>query len=372
MIKITDPKRCCGCSACETICPKHCISMIPDAQGFEYPQVNLDLCIDCHLCERTCPELQIERSDKIIGAYAFTNNDNDVLLTSSSGGFFYKLAEHVLNSGGVVFGASFDENFNVKHIKISQCSDISKLQGSKYVQSNLHGIYREISHSLKQGKLVLFTGTPCQIAGLESFLNRSYDNLIKLSIACHGVPSEKIWQLWLKGKFKGKYDTISSINFRFKNPSWENYSMRVEFQNNKYCIIPGNKNSFMKAYLDNLLMRPSCTSCQFKINSTADITMADFWGIMAVDPKLYNKNGVSLIVSHSAKGQEILGLLGLTNNVVDYNEALKYNHSLVDSTILNADSQGFYAVEDSKKYSYIERKYNKSIFERIIRRILHK
>lgn len=373
MINITDPKKCCGCSACVDKCPKRCIFMIADNQGFKYPKVDLDLCINCHLCEKVCPELHIQQSAQTRTAYAYTNDDNRILLSSSSGGFFYQIAKYILTQKGIVFGASFDKEFNVEHKYITQLSDIAKLQGSKYVQSNLYGTYKEIEKSVKQGKLVLFTGTPCQIAGLTSFLDRDYDNLIKLSVACHGVPSEKIWQLWLKGKFKGKYHIISNIIFRWKNPSWENYSMRVEFRGDSYNIIPSNKNSFMKAFLDGLIMRPSCTECQLKLNSTADITMADFWGVLNVYPEFYNKDGVSLIISHSAKGDETLRQMNISPlHPVDYDKAVKYNSSLMNSAKSHDEFNTFFAIEDNKKFNFLEHKYNKSIIEKIIGQLFHK
>ena len=199
MINIKDKSKCCGCSGCMNICPKNAIIMKEDKNGFKYPIVDKEKCINCGLCEKVCPILNNKKEQqKEIKAYACYNKNIEERLKSSSGGIFILLAKEILKRNGIVFGAAFDENFNVKHISIDNEKDIEKLMGSKYVQSNMGKVYKEVKEFLENGKYILFSGTPCQIEGLKKFLKKDYDKLYTQDIICHGVPSPKIWQMYLE------------------------------------------------------------------------------------------------------------------------------------------------------------------------------
>lgn len=198
MISVIEKNNCCGCSACEQKCPKKCITMMEDEEGFFYPHVNKVKCIECGLCEKVCPVINVGENEQKITAYAAYVNDKNVRMKSSSGGMFTLFAQKILNENGVVFGAAFDQNFMVHHIYIESEENLSKQQGSKYLQSRIENTYRETEQYLNSGRKVLFTGTACQIAGLKQFLMKEYDNLYTVDVLCHGVPSSKLWKHYLE------------------------------------------------------------------------------------------------------------------------------------------------------------------------------
>lgn len=209
MINITDKEKCSGCEACVNICPKNCITMIEDKYGFRYPTVNQSQCSNCNLCESVCP---IKKFNKEVYA-CYAKNKNEYM-SSSSGGAFAVIARKVLTNGGLVCGAAFDENFNVKHMIISNLNDLYKLKGTKYVQSEIGSVYKDIKKYLDKRYQVLFSGTPCEVAGLKKYLKNEYSNLITVDLICHGVPSPKIWQDYLN-EVKG-VNKIKNVSFRNK------------------------------------------------------------------------------------------------------------------------------------------------------------
>ena len=236
MIDIKDKKDCCGCSACVQKCPKQCISLKEDCEGFLYPIVDKDICIDCGLCEKVCPILYQGEERKPLKVFAAKNHDEEIRKQSSSGGIFTLLAEKIINEGGVVFGAKFDENWDVKHDYTETIEGLAAFRGSKYVQSRIEDNYRKAETFLKQGRKVLFSGTPCQIAGLKRFFRKEYENLLTVDFICHGVPSPGVWRRYLQetvarmcDKNRVSTDPISiknarveSISFRDKSHGWKN------------------------------------------------------------------------------------------------------------------------------------------------------
>lgn len=309
MIEIKDKKRCSGCCGCANICPKKCIAMVEDEEGFWYPQVDKDKCINCGLCEKVCPILQkkipLQTEPQVFAAY---NKDKDVRMKSSSGGIFSILAETILQDGGVVFGATFDSNFEVKHDFIEKVEDLDKLRISKYVQSNIGDCYAKAKQFLDDGRTVLFTGTPCQIGGLKSFLlDKEYENLYTQDIICHGVPSPGVWRAYLKFREEKANSKIKLVTFRKKEVSWRRYTFSICFEDGtEYKKTPYFKDPMMKMFLHNKCLRPSCHDCFFKTKRRfADITLADFWGVEKVVPEMDDKMGVSLVFVHSEKGKKI-------------------------------------------------------------------
>lgn len=323
MISVARKELCCGCSACAQICPKKCISMDADVEGFDYPKVDIAQCIDCAMCERICPvKNATKKNDQAIAAYAAYVKDEDLRINSSSGGIFSVLADFVLQKNGVVFGAAFDEEFMVHHIGIENKSDIEHLRGSKYLQSRIENTYIETKDALDSGKIVLYTGTACQIAGLKAFLKKEYDNLYTVDVLCHGTPSPKLWRKYIKWQEKKHGATVQKAFFRQKNLGWKTFSLELQFADSKVYSQILTKDPFMKLFLSNICLRPSCHDCKFKaLERASDITIGDAWGIKKVIPEMDDDKGTSVVITHTEKGEglfkNVLGKLVYKKDVVD-------------------------------------------------------
>ena len=312
MIEIKKKYQCCGCSACVQKCPKQCISLEEDCEGFLYPIVDKINCIDCGLCEKVCPVLSQEEAREPLKVYATKNNNDYIRRQSSSGGIFTLLAEQIINVGGVVFGARFDENWEVKHDFTETIEGLFAFRGSKYVQSRMEDNYVKAEAFLKQGRKVLFSGTPCQIVGLKRFLRKEYDNLLTVDFICHGVPSPGIWRQYLKETIermssKGSRDKIciENISFRDKSAGWKKFSFALRLSatsrsGDKKIISLCEQfpqNVYMKGFLANTYLRPSCYYCPSKSGkSGSDVTLADFWGIQNIYPELDDDKGMNLLI----------------------------------------------------------------------------
>lgn len=357
---IMKDKKCCGCTACYNICNIKAIKMIPNSEGFLYPYVDNAKCVKCTKCINICPVLNDDLNRNTVDnrAYAVKNKNQEIRSKSSSGGAFYALASNVINSGGVIYGAIFDDEFNVVHKRAIDLVEMKKMLGSKYVQSDLSNIFQDVKKDLKLGYEVLFSGTPCQINGLKKFLCVNYDNLITVEIICHGVPSPKVWKLYVK-YFEKKNGKIKSIFFRDESNSWEKYSLRIEFFNRKKYIKSTDNDLYMRGFLSNLYLRPSCSVCHFKDKyRAADFTIADFWGIKYVLPKIYDGNGISLVLTHSKKAYELLNKLNYVEKIeVDYDEAIIRNLSLMNPSIAN-DKRGKFFNEIRKNNDIIKILYH--------------
>lgn len=329
MIIIKSKYDCCGCGACAQRCPHNAIELIQDNEGFLYPQIDESICIDCGLCERVCPIINQELPSEPIKTFAAKNNDENIRQQSSSGGIFTLLATKVINNGGVVFGAIFNAKWEVEHDYTDTIEGLAKFRGSKYVQSKIGNNYILAEEYLKDGKQVLFSGTPCQIAGLKRFLRKEYENLICVDIICHGVPSPFIWQKYLE-----QYNSteLSSISFRDKTNSWKRYEVVIR-QGKKTLIREDiGKNIYMKLFLSDLCLRPSCSNCSSKSGkSKSDITIADFWGIQHLHPDFDDDKGCNLVLINSEKGLNLFNKLECDKIKTDFNTAIKYNPSYFKS-----------------------------------------
>lgn len=334
MINIIDKHYCCGCSACTQKCPKNCISMIEDEEGFMYPQIDDSLCIECGLCEKVCPFLNSKEIKKVQEVYAAKNKDDKKKYNSSSGGVFVSLAEYVLNNGGVVFGAAFNNNLVVEHICVESIDNLHLIMGSKYVQSNINTTYIQCRNFLEKNRLVLFSGTSCQIMGLNLFLKKKYNNLLSVDVICHGVPSPGVWRKYINLELKkiGISPKQTLIKFRDKNTGWENYSFSI-YDKTKNDSLPIKtsifyKNIYMNGFLSNIILRPSCFNCPAKSGKAqSDITLADFWGIKNSYSEFYDNYGVSLILVHTEKGHSYVEKSNFEAIKVDFEEAIKNNPS---------------------------------------------
>ncbi|MBQ3191004.1 MAG: Coenzyme F420 hydrogenase/dehydrogenase, beta subunit C-terminal domain [Bacteroides sp] len=302
MIEIKNKKDCCGCHACMTVCPKQCITMVADEEGFVYPKVDMSCCIGCHLCEKVCPVLHQAEPSRPLKVYASMNKNLDIRLKSSSGGLFTLLAESVIRKGGVVFGAKFDEDWNVVHSFTETIGGLAAFRGAKYVQSRMGNTYREVKRFLDEKRWVLFSGTPCQVAGLKNYLRKEYENLLAVDIVCHGVPSPKVWQHYLKSINDTK-QRITYLSMRDKKDGWHRY--RMEIHAGKQVLYSGQAayNTYSKGYLANLFLRPSCHACPARSGkSRSDITLGDFWGLQRYHPSFDDRKGTNLVLINTPQG----------------------------------------------------------------------
>ena len=300
---------CCGCAACASICPKKCIKMRPDSEGFLYPNIDVEECVKCGKCEKACPALnnQSETVEVTPSVYAGYVKDETVRLKSSSGGIFTELAKNVLDKGGVVFGAALSEDCKtLRHVEVDQEERLEILRGSKYFQSNISDAYVKIKKYLETGTEVLFSGTPCEIEGLKKYLQKDYDKLLCVDLICHGVPSANVWEKYLQYQEGRAGAPVQHAFFRHKENGWKLYSLLLTFSNDRLYKQIFKKDLFMQMFLDNLCLRPSCYECKFKkMNRQSDITLGDFWGCQDLCPEMDDDKGTSLIVVHSEKGKAI-------------------------------------------------------------------
>ena len=305
--RICKKELCCGCESCVQSCPKHCILMVTDQEGFQYPAINEEECINCGRCKKACPVLNsLDLKDEKRKIFAAFSLQDKIRLNSSSGGIFSLLASEILSQGGVVFGAAFDSKWDVHHIKIEKEEDLPKLRGSKYLQSRIEKTYGEVEAYLKQGRKVLFSGTGCQIAGLKQYLQYDYQYCYMIDVLCHGVPSPLVWKKYLSEKEKQAGACAKHVQFRDKGISWNSYRTKITFDNNKQYIKKFSQDTYMRLFLENIDLRPSCHNCMFKsVERCSDLTIGDAWGIEHVMPEFDDGKGTSLVIIQSLKGQEL-------------------------------------------------------------------
>lgn len=306
-ININNPSDCCGCTACAAVCPAEAISMQPDIMGFLYPVVNIEKCVDCGKCEKVCAfNDSYDKSGSLASPMAFgaRHKNMDEVATSRSGAAFIALSDVILNSGGVVYGAGYVDHFRVAHKRATTRQQRDEFKGSKYVQSDLHGIFRMVKNDLQNGLIVMFSGTPCQTAGLASYIGtRLRENLFLVDIICHGVPSPYIWRDFLAYIEKKQRNKVIWVDFRDKEMfGWAAHRETFKFVNG------GAKMSFSFIFYRHIIFRHSCGKCHFSnIQRPSDITLGDFWGWEKTNPE-FNKDdkGVSLLLINTEKGQWLL------------------------------------------------------------------
>lgn len=390
MIKILYKYNCCGCAACVQVCPQQCISFNEDEQGFRYPLVDENCCIDCGLCEKVCPVINQADVKKPLNVYAAKNPSDEIRLKSSSGGIFTLLAETIINEGGVVFGAQFDENWEVQHAYAETKEELEVFRGSKYLQSRIGNTYKQAKEFLKAGRKVLYSGTSCQIAGLKKFLRKEYDNLITVDVVCHGAPSPLVWRRYLENikkcpkctavnniicSSKDKNPVITGVSFRDKSTGWKKYSFvlrgKCESEEDKNLVCSsvqtgdkGNvllqetfdRNLFMQIFLKNLCLRPSCSICPAKKGKCgSDITLADYWGISAINPDWDDDKGTSLVLLNSENGCNIWNHLDVNYVSTTYEEGLRYNPSLEHSVHFTRYVPAFWEIFYSKEENALKK-----------------
>ncbi len=340
MLRINEKANCCGCGTCVRICPRHCVKLVSDSEGFLYPTVCETSCVRCGKCLKVCPMRLSAKSVSPAGVYAAVNKDESVRMRSSSGGVFSLLAEYVIARGGVVFGAAFDGDMKVVHTHAETLDGIVLFRGSKYVQSDMGSAFMDAERFLRSGREVLFSGTPCQIAGLKSFLGKDCPNLLTIDFVCHGVPSPGIFKEYLASQPA----PVTGVNFRDKRTGWKNYSVTVTTSSGEESQH-FDDDEYMCAFLGNLSLRPSCYRCRFRSGrSASDITLGDFWGIDKLRPELDDDKGVSLVIANNEEADHLLKALGCSLAEMSLEDAARHNPSVSESVGVPASRQLFFMI----------------------------
>ena len=373
MIQISDKAKCCGCLACVNACPAQCIVPRRDREGFNYPVANPDLCIKCGLCEMVCPVLNPMEPRNPMEAYAARSTKHPAVNSTatdkaSSGGIFPALAARFIDEGGIVYGAAFAPDLTVEHIEVADKEALEKLKGSKYVQSELYSAYEEVKDHLKAGQKVLFSGTPCQIAGLIKFLGSHTEGLLTVDVACHGVPSPGLWEKYVKAFEETHHCKLRSVNFRDKTRSWRQYDVVYKTSQDEDIRIAAEDDIYLSLFRQDVTLRPSCYNCPSRNGrSGSDITLADLWSVHKVAPHMDDDKGVSLVLVNSEQGKAHLEALAIEEIYkVDPTEAVKENGGFATSVQMPPRREEFFKGVHSAKNLI---KYMKGY---VIRTPLHK
>lgn len=363
MIDKLDKSLCTGCTACKVVCPKQCIRMKKNEEGFNQPIIDLESCINCNLCEAVCPVMNPLNVHKETSAYAIINKNEEERLNSTSGGFFSVLANYVLDNSGYVVGANYNVQYVVQHIIINNKEELYKLRGAKYSQSELRNIFNQVKELLDKNELVLFSGTPCQVGGLKAYLRKEYSNLITVDLICHGVPSPKVWKSYVE--YRSNKDNNGqlplNINLRSKSSGWSKYGYSVEFDygSHKYSNV-NNQDLFMKVFIGDYCLRESCSNCVFKgIHRVSDFTLGDYWGVWDQLPEMDDNKGTSLVFIHSEKGKQLFDTLNdkVSHASIDVNKSIEMNPSMIRSSKAKDTRNDFLIEVNSENFDEIVNKY---------------
>ncbi|MBR4909258.1 MAG: Coenzyme F420 hydrogenase/dehydrogenase, beta subunit C-terminal domain [Acidaminococcaceae bacterium] len=353
---------CSGCSACASVCPKNCIEMRADEQGFRYPHVNYEECVHCGLCDQVCEKAaKGVVSETIPKGYGACANDQKLRFGSSSGGIFTLLAEKVLEENGIVVGAAFSDDFrSVRHVVVDSPNGLAALRGSKYLQSNIGDSFKKVKEYLQNGRNVLFSGTPCQVAGLKAYLKKDYENLLCVDIVCHGVPSAGVWAKYCNEIENGLGGKIDKVNFRHKKFGWADYAVSVSLKGGKDLFLFKNEDPYIRLFLNDYSLRPSCYHCNHKgINRKSDITLADFWDVKKLLPEVSDGKGTSLLLVHSEKGLRYVKAISELVNIkeVDTIQAVNHNLSTIQSARRPSEADSFWKDFESLTIDNLAQKY---------------
>ena len=326
MIEIKDKSQCCGCWACENACPKNCITMVEDEEGFRYPHIDKDVCIGCGLCEKVCPLKQPRMDDATPDSYVVQQKDKEILRSSTSGGFFSAIAKWAIAQGGVVFGAAFDEDMELRHSYSETLEGCAKFRGSKYVQSLIGDSYKDAKNFLAQGRIVVFSGTPCQISGLYHYLRgKKYEGLVTVDLVCRGTPSPLLLRKYLSYHSSRLGAKAVDYRSRDKHYGYIYSTASIWFENKGKQYHKGMEADMMlRLYFKNICSRPSCYKCHFKtINRISDITIFDCWDAPSVSADFSDKGATNVFI-HTEKGKKVFE---------DLKTDFVFHHSNIDEII---------------------------------------
>jgi coenzyme F420-reducing hydrogenase beta subunit len=356
--------------------------MKEDTEGFLYPAIDEEKCTQCKQCEKICPVTIQQNARKPLHVYAAKNPNEEIRSQSSSGGMFTLFAEHIIHEGGVVFGARFNDNWEVIHDYAETIEGLSVFRGSKYVQSKVNDAYKKAEDFLITGRKILFSGTPCQISGLKAFLKKDYDNLLTVDLICAGVPSPLVWKKYLVeilNNSLSKFDLIKEIKFRDKKSGWSTFSFVINFlvQNDiEYSSYSElwSKNSYMRAFFRGLFIRPSCYNCPARFfKSGSDITIGDYWGIQNVLPEFDDNKGLSCVIINTQKGNNYYNFLERDERETSYENALSKNIILEQSVKLPSKRNRFFKEQNNGNIVLlIEKSITPPLYRRIIVSVLKK
>lgn len=374
MIKVTKPEECCGCGACAAVCPNQCITMAQDPEGFYYPQVDLKRCVSCGQCERVCPFKHDEQYGSAIQAYAAKNKNEEIRQRSSSGGIFSALAMEVLTLHGVVYGVALDDDCRrVRHIRVEKPEQLERLRGSKYIQAEPLSLYQQIKSELENQILVLFSGTPCQVNALNNFLKKDYNNLFCVDIICHGVPSQKLWEKYIDS-LENKYEGIvKRVNFRYKKLELKAVDPKMKTDKNKFIYRSKEVDPYLRMFLKNYSLRPSCYFCRAKLNRTSDLTLADFWRMNEVLPSVDDGKGTSLVLVRTEKGKRMIEKTqGIDVLAADQKKAISANQMEFMPAEKPAERVYFYEESDRISFELLCQKYGRPEQKNVMKKRLRR
>ena len=374
MSDIVKKKYCTGCKACYNICPKDAIEMKTDKEGFWYPKVKAEKCISCDLCNKVCPSINSCKNPESSirpEVYAAYSLNEETRIKSTSGGLFSELANQVIENKGYVIGAVYNERHHVEHYIAKSKEELIKLRQSKYVQSDTGNVYKEIKKLLDKDNLILFCGTPCQIAGLTCFLGKKYEKLILCDFICRGIASPKVYEAYLEMQ-RNKYKSpIKQVMFKNKTYGWSKLSILITFENGEEYLQTGQQDLYVNGYVQNsFFFRPTCFHCKYKeLPRLSDITLADFWGIGKTRPHLDQDKGTSLVFINSTKGKKLFEAIeeDLTFEACTFEEAINGDVSIFDSVERNPRRRKFYVDLDKLPFDKLMEKYSKKAVNLLIR-----
>jgi coenzyme F420-reducing hydrogenase beta subunit len=372
-INISNPADCCGCTACESICAHNAIKMKADQLGFLYPQIDDSACVDCGLCNKVCmfkEEYQPIDSYEQPEVYGVRHIDEEELAKSQSGAAFWAFAEYLLEEGYIIYGVGYDKNLRVIHKRVENKTECQELRGSKYTQSDLRGIFREIKKNLQSGEKNLFVGTPCQVAGLKSYIpKRLQDNLLTIDLVCHAVPSPKVWEeyvKWIENKYK---DKVVTTNFRNKKFGWHSHFETFLLQRTGNEIA---RSTFRLFFYEHLSVRRSCANCKFtSMKRPGDLTIGDFWGWEQHHKEWNDNKGVNLLLVNTEKGKSIFEKLdNKLLHSINSNTSNCLQPQLVKPIVINGNHEKFTSDFIKRGFEYVAKKYGDLSYKFKIKQIL--